>query len=408
MFRRVLASQNANKLNTEVADGNAPRQFRKRRRQNKFLVSSRRVLLLSAFLLLSIFFLRKRFSLKPKGFLLATSSSISLTPLSPIDFEQYTIRINTWKRVETLKISLEHHLSCPNVAEIQIVWCTDQGPPPKWLLSMEDVVVEQHEVNSLNERFHILQPAPTKGILSLDDDILRPCIAYDWAFAKWTQHPSRIVGFDARSHEIVTNGGDQWKYAYMSTTEKANKYSLTLTRCCFVHSDYLHWYTENPFLEPIRNMVVAFKNCEDIALSLLVSSQTGGQPPLLADLWAVKSMIKLDNHQGKISAGKQHKILRDTCVDTFAKQLGLKDKLKLTKLKHSSFFEYGEPSSWEPPANLSNISHLIERWKSDAKVLSADLLELRSETAIAAFEAGLVEGSDPWRRRFHQLSPTEN
>ncbi|GAX25383.1 glucuronyl/N-acetylglucosaminyl transferase EXT1 [Fistulifera solaris] len=267
---------------------------------------------------------------------------------------------------------------------------------------MEDVVVELHEENTLNERFRVLRPAPTKGILSLDDDILRPCIAYDWAFAKWTQHPSRIVGFDARSHEIASDG--RWKYAYMSTTEKTNKYSLTLTRCCFVHVDYLNWYMENPFFAPIRNMVADYNNCEDIALSLLVSSQTDGKPPLLADLWAVKSMIKLDNNQGKISAGKDHKSLRDNCVNTFSQQLGLKNKLAVKKLRHGSLFEYGDAVQWEAATHWNNTSQRIKRWKEDANLLKSELMDLRAGAAVAAYEAGLVEGSDPWQRRFHGLN----
>jgi hypothetical protein len=132
-----------------------------------------------------------------------------LTPLvRPIDREQYTIRINTWRRQEQLLLSVEHHSSCPGVAEIQVVWCDKEENPPAGLLNFSKVVIERHEVNSLNERFNILSPTSTLGILSIDDDVLRPCEAIDSGFFKWTQNPDRMVGFDGRVH--VENQDGTW------------------------------------------------------------------------------------------------------------------------------------------------------------------------------------------------------
>lgn len=74
----------------------------------------------------------------------------------------------------------------------------------------------------------------------------------------------------------------------------------------------------------ILDMVENYFNCEDIAMTLMISSQTQGQPPLLADLWAMNSMIKLDVKAG-ISSGSSHKKNRDNCVDKFSSLLGLKD-----------------------------------------------------------------------------------
>ena len=102
-----------------------------------------------------------------------------LAPLRDVDRDLYTIRINTWKRVEQLLVSVDHHSSCPGVAQIQVVWCDEQGDPPQELEQYPKVFVERHEVNSLNERFHILEQPPTLGILSMDDDVLRPCEAID-------------------------------------------------------------------------------------------------------------------------------------------------------------------------------------------------------------------------------------
>ena len=124
-----------------------------------------------------------------RGPLLRISSNVSVdsmshtkpftvTPLRDVDLELYTIRINTWQRLEQLLVSIEHHSSCPGVAQIQVVWC-EEVEPPQELLEHPKVVVERHTVNSLNERFHILEESPTLGILSMDDDVLRPCEAID-------------------------------------------------------------------------------------------------------------------------------------------------------------------------------------------------------------------------------------
>ena len=43
------------------------------------------------------------------------------TELRPLDKEKYTVRMNTWRRKEQLLVSTEHLLSCPGVAQIQII-----------------------------------------------------------------------------------------------------------------------------------------------------------------------------------------------------------------------------------------------------------------------------------------------
>ena len=97
----------------------------------------------------------------------------------------------------------------------------------------------------LNERFKVVLDAPTLGILSLDDDVLRPCAALDAAFVRWTRHPEQMGRFDARTHVVAGDsdnegntkkgGGNDsnkssWKYWYVSTTESSNRYSMTLPR----------------------------------------------------------------------------------------------------------------------------------------------------------------------------------
>lgn len=147
-----------------------------------------------------------------------TSTSPARVPreLQPMDREKYTIRINTWQRLDQLLVSIDHHASCSGVAQIQVVWCETEDPPDSLLqLHPEKVVIERHEVNSLNERFNVLPTSktPTLGILSMDDDVLRSCQAIDSGFFQWTKSPSRMVGFDYRVH--VANDDGTWKVSFL-------------------------------------------------------------------------------------------------------------------------------------------------------------------------------------------------
>jgi glucuronyl/N-acetylglucosaminyl transferase EXT2 len=294
--------------------------------------------------------------------LLQQAKDQTLTPLRPIDREQYTVRINTYRRNLQLQTSVNHLLTCPGIAQIQIVWCDSELDPP--IFDDPKVVVERHEVNSLNERFHILEDSslspfipPTLGILSIDDDVLRPCEAMDAGFFKWTDSPEYMVGYDIRSHvamwrkeqleaenvELLDDGdegGDfnndgmkeeqpmeetlpKWSYGPLSISTKTQKYSLVLPRFAFLHADYLKWYTH--YIPPrIRKIIDQNLSCEDIAMSFFISSLNGGEVPLLADRWAISSQVKL-NSGNKISSGSNHQELRNMCVDQFGFLLGLKD-----------------------------------------------------------------------------------
>jgi hypothetical protein len=336
-----------------------------------------------------------------------------LTKLRPIDYEQYTIRMNTWRRPKQLIQSVKHHASCPGVKEIQIVWCDKENEPPTELLEMTErkspgsssdsrVVIERHEVNSLNERFNILEPTPTLGILSIDDDVLRPCEAIDSGFFKWVKSPHRMVGFDARTH--VENDDGSWQYGYLSTTKKENMYSLSLTRYCFLHRDYLNRYIYQ-LPSTILDTVATKFNCEDIAMSLMISSLTQGRPPLLADVWAIQSQLKLDVDDG-ISASGTHKKFRDNCLNSFASLFGLKDKDNENQLQKAQwihrtkswFFNCGDTEDDNdniPYIKSSREIELERKWEKlrlseDKELLKKYLVKLAFETGEDARANGLL------------------
>lgn len=333
-----------------------------------------------------------------------------LQSLQEKDWTQYTIRINTWRRPEQLIVAVDWYSRCPGVAQIQVVWCDKENEPPPELADYDKAIIERHELNTLNERFNILIPPPTLGILSIDDDVLRPCEAIDAGFFKWTESPDRMVGFDGRLH--VENDDGSWKYGYMSTTEKANRYSMSLTRCCFVHRDYMDIYMKE-LPQSILDSVATNFNCEDVAMSFLISSLTDGKPPLLADTWAIKSMVKLFVEE-KISGGQNHKHLRDVCVDSFGEILGLKDeagsrRLKSGKLYHTkdSFFDCGDTPHHrikrDPKSERQKLFEAKRRaWHEMGKTkMQKDIRKLMWAAGAMAYQRGLVEKTDIWKERFH-------
>ena len=104
---------------------------------------------------------------------------------------------------------------------------------------------------------------------------------------------------------------------------------MVLTRTVFIHRDYLTLYV-TVLPKSILDTVTDSLNCEDIAMTLLVSTATHGKPPLLANLWARKALVKL-YHLSAISGEaedtkkqEEHRQLRNFCVDSFAQQMNLK------------------------------------------------------------------------------------
>lgn len=146
----------------------------------------------------------------------------------------------------------------------------------------------------------------------------------------------------------------------------------------------------------------------------LVSSLTGGKVPLLADYWAVKSMVKLYS-DAKISGGKNHKAIRDGCVDRFAGLLGLKEDgprpLHPGRLLHAgdAFFQYGaQPEPWETIEEAEVDSpRMRERLRAMQEVRGLSQEErikwLTAQKYMATMEAkkaGMIEKTAEWKKRW--------
>eukprot|EP00587_Corethron_hystrix_P005611 CAMPEP_0113301640 /NCGR_PEP_ID=MMETSP0010_2-20120614/2783_1 /TAXON_ID=216773 ORGANISM="Corethron hystrix, Strain 308" /NCGR_SAMPLE_ID=MMETSP0010_2 /ASSEMBLY_ACC=CAM_ASM_000155 /LENGTH=464 /DNA_ID=CAMNT_0000155293 /DNA_START=503 /DNA_END=1897 /DNA_ORIENTATION=+ /assembly_acc=CAM_ASM_000155 len=342
--------------------------------------------------------------------LLRSAQFRPFAPLRPIDKEKFTVRINTWRRNELLVASVNHHTSCEGVAQVQIVWNDPESGPPGELLSHKSglVVIEDHtQVNSLNERFNVkTENPPTVGILNVDDDVFYPCEALDAGFFMWTRSPERIVGYDKRLHNVSS---EKWEYGTLSFTKKKKMYSMTLTRYCFIHIHYLSIYMRH-LPKEILNFVDENKNCEDIAMTFLVSSLTNGQAPLLTEEWALRLIIKLQS-DANISGGIDHMELRDYCTHNFARILGLhpdqKTPLQTLPLPVTTFDEndFQRFFSPEPPPEGSEMTvreqklrQEIDKWAPDNfKDKQRDIIN----RAIGPFlSSGLVRGTIEFLHRF--------
>jgi len=188
----------------------------------------------------------------------------------------------------------------------------------------------------------------------------------------------------------------------------------------------------------IFNHVAENFNCEDIAMSFFVSAHTHGRPPLLANFWAMESMVKLYSPK-KISGSKHHKDLRDGCVESFAEQLHLKDRLQQAQILHrkDTMFYCGDkhyPEDLlvlaEDDAESSNSNSLrgedasqaledtasimpkryvdhvrtIGQWRLlSQKEMSKRMSELKEETLKTATRAGLIEHTEAWEKKYQNM-----
>lgn len=142
---------------------------------------------------------------------------------------------------------------------------------------------------------------------------------------------------------------------------------------------------------------------------------TQGKPSLLADLWAIKSMIKLYVEK-KISGTTNHKSIRDECVDSFAETLGLKNdgpsriRMEPYVHRHDWFYSCGaepEPGEVVVPRHKNSRQTELERKLKDWHSISNnkaqnELREMMKETFFGAYKNGLIEKTDRWEFRFQK------
>lgn len=210
------------------------------------------------------------------------------------------------------------------------------------------------------------------------------------------------------------------QYGALSIAERTGTYSMVLTRSVFLHRDYLNLYV-NVLPKTILDRIDTTFNCEDIAMTLLVSAATNGKPPLLASLWARKTLIKL-YHVTAISGEatkdvakqEEHRQLRNYCVNSFAEQLGLKTQ-ESTQLQsipfhvqYSSIEEYEDspflddttaPISSSTSFHIPRELSLINQWTTTPSKYRL-VEQWITEASMEAKRKGLITKTKEWKARW--------
>ncbi|MED6145850.1 GDP-mannose transporter [Stylosanthes scabra] len=247
----------------------------------------------------------------------------------PASRKGYSIVMNTWKRYDLLKQSIKHYSSCPRLDSVHIVW-SELDPPSDSLLKYLHHVVKStpkdgHRVklkfdinkeDSLNNRFKEIKDLESDAVFSIDDDVIFPCSAVEFAFNVWQSAPDTMVGFVPRVHwvDYSKDGGSKFKYGGWWSVWWTGTYSMVLSKAAFFHKKYFILYT-NQMPTSLKEYITKNRNCEDIAMSFLVANATGAPP-----IW-VKGKIFEIGSTGISSLGG-HSEKRSECVNRFASVFG--------------------------------------------------------------------------------------
>lgn len=226
-------------------------------------------------------------------------------------------RMNSFRRNDLLKKSVEHFSTCDCVGQIQVVWSDQKNAPPALSMFTEGarrkVLFEVHDTDSLNHRFNITVPIATDGVFSVDDDLRISCEDLQFGFDAWRSSQTTMVGFTPR---LVTHDPKTSLHSYRSwrVARWNGIYNVILTKCCFLHRDHLRTYTEK-MPRSLLSYIDRHRNCEDLAMSLVVAKYYNTPP-----LW-VSGAVKEIGGDG-ISSSASHFVARGKCIDVFARELG--------------------------------------------------------------------------------------
>ena len=139
-------------------------------------------------------------------------------------------------------------------------------------------------------------------------------------------------------------------------------------------------------------------NCEDIAMSFMISALTGGQAPLIVDDLLTNPEIELQSAK-KISMTQKHGPRRNFCVDTFSLILGLKNgtnPLQSSTNTTADIIHSIDSLSAARHVALAQKFHDLQ----ESKELDAYKDKLRDSMVKLPHEMGLIHGTGPWRKKF--------
>lgn len=211
---------------------------------------------------------------------------------------EFAIVINTYKRPRQLREAVEHYADqCgrrAGIGTVYVVWAEQDVAPPDTesffrstnnknlkgsaavigSSGRSDVRILQRP-NSLNSRFRPIPGLSTSAVFMVDDDVIVDCTSVRRGFRAWKSHPRSMVGYYPRlaapaRQDIMRLIEHCWPIVYLK-----QQFNFVLTKACFLHTRYMKMYFDDAMHPPeIRKYVDTYRNCEDVAMSLLVANMT--------------------------------------------------------------------------------------------------------------------------------------
>ncbi|MED6136406.1 hypothetical protein PIB30_055905 [Stylosanthes scabra] len=240
----------------------------------------------------------------------------------------YTVLINSWKQSSVIKQSVAHYASCRSVEAIHVSWSGSEPPSEKMIARLNEVAVLKSEGaqktnfifniisgDQLASRFKPKSYPNTDAIFSVDDDVIVPCSSLDFAFSVWQTAPLSMVGFVPRTHSVnkEQNNVAYYRYEGWWSVWWTGTYSMVLSKAAFFHRKYLDFYAR---MSPsIQNYVANERNCEDIAMSLLVANVTGAPP-----IWVKGKIYEIG--ASAIASLRGRSQLRNKCLNDLISHYG--------------------------------------------------------------------------------------
>lgn len=267
----------------------------------------------------------------------------------------FAVVINTYKRPDRLHKAVSHYAeTCGteySVEQVFVVWSELGVVPPvadSFFTAASDVVgvrggqsstlpaqgsdvypvrrrsevvVIRSEKDSLNSRFLPIKDLRTDSIFMVDDDVRVACSSLLHGFRAWQLSPDSMVGyyprlassplFSSASSDSVA-GGKRLVYHTFPSVILRGIFNMVLTKACFLHSKYLELYSGDVHPQEIRDYIDQHKNCEDVAMSLLVANATRSTDA--APIY-VEGSVTDTGLFGGISTGAGHMRTRSDCLD---------------------------------------------------------------------------------------------
>jgi hypothetical protein len=253
----------------------------------------------------------------------------------------FAVVINTYKRPQMLREAASHYAdTCGRkfgVDQVFIVW-SEQGTAPPEVSSLfmselrkndariqnrADVIVLQAAKDSLNSRFEPIEQLKSDAIFMVDDDVRVSCPTLLMGFQAWTAFPEAMVGYYPRLASLprYASGRDgEYVYHGWPAVFFQSSINFILTKASFLHKQYLSIYTDKTaHPQEILNYVDEHKNCEDVAMSLLVANYTRAKNDKPAYPIYVEGSVIDKGLFGGISTGSGHMVTRSECLTDLSK-----------------------------------------------------------------------------------------